>query len=50
MAFTDIQTQLADDAPTQWLNETLFTQYRRFGSTIRVLPDAAAPMSEKPPH
>jgi len=45
-AFTDIQTQLGDDVPTQWLNETLFTQYRRFGSTIRVLPDGAAPMSE----
>ncbi len=50
MAATDIQTQLGDAAPTQWLNETLFTQYRRFGSTIRVLPDAAAPMSEKRPH
>jgi VWFA-related protein len=25
------------DAPTEWLNETLFTGYRRFGSTTRVV-------------
>ena len=29
------------DAPTVWLNETLFTNYRRFGSTTRVVSDAA---------
>jgi VWFA-related protein len=29
------------DSPTIWLNETLFTNYRRFASTVRVLNDAA---------
>ena len=28
------------NAPTQWLNETLFTNYHRFGSTTRVIPNA----------
>jgi len=30
----------SDDAPTQWLNETLFIGYRRFASTTRVIPDS----------
>jgi hypothetical protein len=35
--------EIAGDAPTQWLNETLFTNYHRFASTVRVLKDTAAP-------
>jgi hypothetical protein len=31
----------SSDAPTEWLNETLFTAYHRFASTTRVLGDAA---------
>jgi hypothetical protein len=31
----------ASDAPTEWLNETLFTAYHRFASTTRVLGDSA---------
>jgi hypothetical protein len=31
----------ASDAPTEWLNETLFTAYHRFASTSRVLGDSA---------
>jgi len=27
------------DAPTEWLNETLFIGYHRFASTMRVIPD-----------
>jgi hypothetical protein len=34
---------LAGDEPTQWLNETLFTSYHRFASTVRLLKDTAAP-------
>jgi hypothetical protein len=29
---------IADDAPTEWLNDTLFTHYHRFASTVRILP------------
>ena len=29
------------DAPTQWLNETLFIGYHRFASTTRVIPDSS---------
>jgi hypothetical protein len=31
------------DAPTQWLNESLFTGYHRFGATTRIVKDAATP-------
>jgi hypothetical protein len=31
------------DAATQWLNETLFTGYHRFGSTTRIISDKPAP-------
>ena len=31
------------DAPTQWLNETLFTGYHRFAGTTRVLTDTPPP-------
>jgi hypothetical protein len=32
---------LAGEEPTQWLNETLFTSYHRFGSSVRLLKDTA---------
>jgi hypothetical protein len=32
---------LAEEEPTQWLNETLFTSYHRFGSSVRLLKDTA---------
>jgi hypothetical protein len=34
---------LAGEEPTQWLNETLFTNYHRFGSSVRLLKDTATP-------
>lgn len=37
-AFTDPQT-IAGDAATAWLNKTFFTNYHRFGSTVRILPE-----------
>ncbi len=37
------------DAPTVWLNETLFTNYRRFASTARVVTDAATAEPMSPP-
>jgi hypothetical protein len=39
----DLLTRLPGDAPTEWLNESAFTGYRRFGSTVRVVPGAQAP-------
>jgi hypothetical protein len=36
-------TRLPGDAPTEWLNESAFTGYRRFGSTVRVVPGAQMP-------
>jgi hypothetical protein len=39
----DPLTRLPGDAPTQWLNESVFTGYRRFGSTVRVVPGAQMP-------
>jgi hypothetical protein len=34
---------ITGDAPTEWLNETLFTGYQRFASTTRILTDTAVP-------
>lgn len=31
------------DAPSEWLNETLFSDYHRYGSTTRIVTDTAAP-------
>jgi hypothetical protein len=31
------------DAPSEWLNETLFTGYHRFASTTRILTGDEAP-------
>jgi hypothetical protein len=36
-------THLPGDAPTLWLNESMFTAYHRFGSTVRVVPGAQVP-------
>jgi hypothetical protein len=41
---------IGDDSPTRWLNETLFTQYRRFGSTVEILPDTADPKAQGMSH
>ena len=38
-----------DDAPTEWLNETLFTSYHRFASTTRILSDTPAAEPPSPP-
>ena len=38
----DVQ-DITGDGPTEWLNKTLFTNYHRFGSTARVLPDTQPP-------
>ena len=39
MAAGDSQDS-SGDAPTRWLNETLFIGYHRFASTMRVIPDS----------
>ena len=39
----DPLTRIPGDAPTQWVNESMFTGYRRFGSTVRVVPGAQMP-------
>jgi len=39
----DPLTRLPGDASTQWLNESAFTGYRRFGSTVRVVPGEKMP-------
>jgi hypothetical protein len=48
VAATGAQASLSD-APTEWLNETLFTGYHRFAATTRILTDAEAPESANPP-
>lgn len=42
MALTSPET-ITGDAPGEWLNETHFTNYHRFGSTTRILTENAAP-------
>jgi hypothetical protein len=39
----DPLTRIPGNAPTQWVNESVFTGYRRFGSTVRVVPGAQTP-------
>ncbi|MGA8728504.1 MAG: VWA domain-containing protein [Terracidiphilus sp.] len=39
---------LTSDAPTEWLNETLFTGYHRFASTTRILTDTLDAQLRKP--
>jgi VWFA-related protein len=46
-ASLDPLTRMPTDAPTQWLNESVFTGYHRFGATTRIVKDvAAAPQSQ----
>jgi VWFA-related protein len=40
-ASLDLLTHTPGDAPTQWLNESLFTGYHRFAATTRILKDTA---------
>ena len=42
VALTSSET-VTGDAPGEWLNETHFTNYHRFGSTTRILTENAAP-------
>jgi VWFA-related protein len=39
----DPLTRMPGDAPTQWLNESLFTGYHRFAATTRIVQDTAPP-------
>jgi hypothetical protein len=39
----DPLTRVPGDAPTEWLNESAFSGYRRFGSSVRVVPGAQMP-------
>ncbi len=41
-ASLDPLTRMPGDAPTVWLNESLFTGYHRFGTTTRIVKDTAA--------
>jgi len=36
-------TRMPGDAPTVWLNESLFTGYHRFGTTTRIVKDTGVP-------
>ncbi len=42
VALADSET-ITGDAPSEWLNETHFTNYHRFGSTTRILADGTTP-------
>ena len=39
----DPLTRLPGDAPTVWLNESLFTDYHRFGTETRIVKDTGTP-------
>jgi hypothetical protein len=41
-AVVTMQTTPTDE-PTRWLNETLFTDYHRFGSSVQILPGTERP-------
>jgi VWFA-related protein len=45
----DPLTRMPGNAPTQWLNESQFTGYHRFGTTARIVKDAAAPQPQEVP-
>jgi hypothetical protein len=40
---------IADNTPTEWLNDTLFTNYHRFASTVRIIPGQNPPASDSRP-
>ncbi len=42
----DPLTRMPTDAPTQWLNESLFTGYHRFAATTRIVQDNATPQPQ----
>ena len=42
----DPLTRMPGDAPTQWLNESLFTGYHRFAATTRIVKDTTTPQSQ----
>jgi VWFA-related protein len=42
-ASLDPLTRMPGDAPTVWLNESLFTGYHRFGTTTRIVKDSGTP-------
>jgi VWFA-related protein len=42
----DPLTRMPTDAPTQWLNESLFTGYHRFAATTRIVKDTAPPQPQ----
>ena len=44
----DPLTRLPGDQPTQWLNESQFTGYHRFGATTRIVKDAPQPPDVAP--
>src|ERR1700744_6102121 len=50
----DPLTRMPGDAPTQWLNESLFAGYHRFAATTRIVKDTATtqpqPLREQPEH
>jgi VWFA-related protein len=45
----DPLTRMPGDAPTQWLNESQFTGYHRFGTTARIVKDGATPQPQEVP-
>jgi VWFA-related protein len=45
----DPLTRMPGNAPTQWLNESQFTGYHRFGTTARMVKDGATPQPEEVP-
>ena len=45
-ASLDPLTRMPGDAPTEWLNESLFTGYHRFAATTRIVKDTATPQPQ----
>jgi hypothetical protein len=45
----DPLTRMPGDAPTKWVNESLFTGYHLFASTTKIITDPAAPEPKNPP-
>ena len=45
----DPLTRMPGDAPTEWLNESQFTGYHRFGTTTRIVKDAGTPQPQEVP-
>jgi VWFA-related protein len=45
-ASLDPLTRMPGNAPTEWLNESLFTGYHRFAATTRIVKDTGAPQPQ----